>query len=231
LPVSWKNGWPMVLEAGKRIPFTAQRPDLPAGPRPALAFAGDFSYTEEFTGADAIGLGPQWIGVRVPAKPFYRLEGGKLVLHPGGRLGDLDATPSFIARRQQHHLATVSTTVAFHPERDGDRAGLVAYQSDESHLFFGLTRIAGERTLALYVRAKASEDTLIASARIGGDADSPVALIIEADGGRMAFRYAMGGQTSTLAANVDATFLSTRKAGGFVGTIIGPYAWQAQSAP
>jgi alpha-N-arabinofuranosidase len=229
LPVQWKDGWPSVLAAGQRIPFTAPRPRLPAEPRPALPFAGDFAYTEEFNGSES-SLAPQWIGVRVPAKPFYRLEGGKLVLQPGGRLGDLDATPSLIARRQQHHLATVSTTLSFQPERDGDRAGLVAYQSDESHLFFGLTRIAGKRALALYTRAKASEDAPLASAPVGGAMETPVTLSIEADGGRMAFRYTIDGKTATLASNVDATFLSTRKAGGFVGTIIGPYVWQAAGA-
>ena len=33
-----------------------------------------------------------------------------------------------------------------------------------------------------------------------------------------------GGEMQTLAANVDASFLSTAVAGGFTGTTIGPYA-------
>jgi alpha-N-arabinofuranosidase len=226
LPVSWQDGWPMVLEPGKRIPFTAPRPRLPADPRPALPFNGDFSYVEEFGGT----LPAQWIGVRVPTKPFYRLQDGKLHMWSSGRLGDLDQAPSFIARRQQHHIATVSTTLTFDAQHEGDRAGLVAYQSDESHLFFGIARIGGKRKLALYTRAKANEDTLVAAVPVEGNAGTPVMLTISADGGRMAFRYGIGGKVSTLADKVDATFLSTRKAGGFVGTIIGPYVGQAASA-
>lgn len=228
LPVTWRaDGWPMVLEAGKRIPFTAQRPKLAPQARPAEPLSGDFAYTEEF---DGTALAPQWIGVRVPAAPFLKLEGGKLVLRSGGRLGDLHATPSLIARRQQHHVATVSTTMSFQPEQDGDRAGLVAYQSDESHLFFGRTRIAGKQVVALYARAKSAHDEALASAPVELEPGAALTLTIRADGGVMSFSYSANGQPATLAENVDATFLSTRKAGGFVGTIIGPYLWQAGAA-
>ncbi len=228
LPVTWQaDGWPMVLEPGKRIPFTAPRPALPGQPGGGEFNASHMAYVDEFTGS---ALAPQWIGVRVPATPFYRLESGKLVLRPAGRLGDLNATPAFIARRQQHHIANIATTLSFVPERDGDRAGLVAYQSDESHLFFGITRIGGKRVVALITRTKAQEDTLVASAPLRSAA--PVKLVIKADGGSMSFSYATAsGKPVPLAAKVDTTFLSTRKAGGFVGTIIGPYVWQDGTAP
>jgi alpha-N-arabinofuranosidase len=39
----------------------------------------------------------------------------------------------------------------------------------------------------------------------------------------MAFDYAAGGRTRTLKEGVDATLLSTKKAGGFVGTVFGLY--------
>lgn len=221
LPVTWKDDWPLVLEDGKPIPFVADRPALPAQARPALPLSGDFAYVDEFDGAR---LADAWIGVRTPASPFHRLEAGRLVLEPRGRLGDLQATPAFLARRQQHHVATVSTSLRFHPAREGDRAGLVAYQSDASHLFYGVTRIGQRDVLALYVREKADTDRLLASASLEGDA---IDLEIRADGGRMDFFYSVGGVRRELRAKVDATFLSTSKAGGFTGTIIGPYVWRA----
>ncbi|MCH3092978.1 hypothetical protein K3X08_14790, partial [Listeria monocytogenes] len=46
-----------------------------------------------------------------------------------------------------------------------------------------------------------------------------------ANGGTMAFDYRVGGKQQTLKAGLDDSFLSTKRAGGFVGTIIGPYAW------
>lgn len=45
------------------------------------------------------------------------------------------------------------------------------------------------------------------------------------DGGAAGFSYRSGGKTETLKSGFDVTFLSTRKAGGFVGTVIGPYAF------
>jgi alpha-N-arabinofuranosidase len=221
LPVSWKDDWPLVLEDGKPIPFAAPRPGLPEQARPALPFSGDFAYTDEFNDARLSG---QWIGVRTPVQPFHRLEHGRLVLEPAGQLGDLDSTPAFVARRQQHHIARVSTSLRFRPVHECDRAGLVAYQSDLSHLFFGLTRLGQRTVLALYVREKAATDRLLASVPFDGDT---LDLQIEADGGRMRFAYTAGGVTRVLLADVDATFLSTGKAGGFTGTIIGPYVWRA----
>jgi alpha-N-arabinofuranosidase len=221
LPVSWKDDWPVVLEDGKPIPFVAPRPALPAQPRPALPFSGDFAYTDEFTGAR---LSDQWIGVRTPAAPFHRLANGRLVLEPAGQLGDLDSTPAFIARRQQHHIARVATSLRFRPIQEGDRAGLVAYQSDASHLFYGLARLGQRNVLALTVRDKAASDRLLASVPLDSEA---LDLQIEADGGRMRFSYTAGGVTRVLRADVDASFLSTAKAGGFTGTIIGPYVWRA----
>ncbi|WP_027865267.1 glycoside hydrolase family 43 protein [Massilia alkalitolerans] len=220
LPVTWRDDWPVVLEDGKPIPFVALRPNLPAQPRPALPASGDFAYTDEFTGAR---LSDQWVGIRTPLRPFHRVEGGRLVLEPAGQLGDLDSTPAFIARRQQHHVAKVSTRLRFRPAAEGDRAGLVAYQSDASHLFYGLTRLGGRTVIALYVREKAAADRLLASVPVDGDAAE---LQIEADGGRMRFSYTSGGTNHVLRSDVDARFLSTGKAGGFTGTIIGPYVWR-----
>jgi alpha-N-arabinofuranosidase len=221
LPVSWKDDWPMILEDGLRIPFSAPAPNLPAQARPALPLSGDFGYVDEFDGSV---LAAPWIGVRTPATPFHKLEQGQLVLSSAGRLGDLKNTPAFLARRQQHHIATVGTRLRFSPGQDGERAGLVAYQSDESYLFFGLTRSGGQSVVALYLRAKGQDEVLVASAPVSGD---EIGLTLSADGGRMNFAYSTGAVPTTLKENVDVTFLSTQKAGGFVGTIIGPYVWRA----
>jgi xylan 1,4-beta-xylosidase len=215
LPVSWQDGWPRILGQGKAIPFTAAKPKLPA--QPTGKTSGDIAYVDEF---ERETLSYEWIGVRTPHAPFYRIGQGALHLSSAGRLGDVQATPAFIGRRQQHHIADVSTTVSFGPAPDGERAGLVAYQSDESFLFFGLTHIGGKKMVALYTRKKAAQDTLVASAPVG---DAPVTLALRADGGKMQFDYTVDGRTQRLAGDVDTTFLSTQKAGGFTGTVIGLY--------
>lgn len=221
LPVTWRDGWPTILAAGHTIPFVAPRPTrLPAGPRAALPTSGDFGYVDEFNGA---ALGMEWIGIRTPRQAFWRLTGGALELAPGAPLGDLTGVPAYLARRQQHAVATFSTTLSFAPNRDGARAGLAAVQNDESFLFFGVTRIAGRPAVALYTRDKASEDRLVASAPV--DAGKPVTLTIRINGGAIGCDYEVGGRRVTLTDGLDATFLTTERAGGFVGVTVGPYAY------
>lgn len=219
LPVTWKDGWPVILDPGKPIPHVAAKPRLPATAAPTLPTSGDFAYVDGFDGAT---LGMQWIGVRTPKADFWRLDRGDLVLKGGASLGEQNGVPAFVGRRQQHHVAAASTTVTFTPAKDGDRAGLVAMQSDQSNLFFGLTRIAGKPQVALYTRDK-GEERLVASAPV--DPRRPVKLTIRANGGAMGFDYSTGGPARTLKDGVDARFLSTNRAGGFVGTVIGPFAY------
>lgn len=220
LPVTWKEGWPVILPKGETIPFASRVPKLPAQTPGPVPTTGDFGYVDEFDG-DRLAM--QWVGVRTPKRPFYHLEAGDLVLDRGTPIGDLSGVPAFVGRRQQHHVATVSTTVRFDPGEDGERGGLAAMQSDRNYLFFGVTRIAGKPVVALYT-ADQGQERLVASAPISPG--KPVTLTIRADGGTMAFDYEGAAGRKTLAADVDARFLSTKVATGFVGTLIGPYAWR-----
>lgn len=221
LPVTWRDGWPVILDRGKPIPLVAPRPDLPAAPRPALPTSGDFSYVDDFAG-DRLAM--QWVGIRAPERPFYKVAGGTLELGSGARLGDRQGVPAFVGRRQQHADATVSVMVSDRLDHDGDRAGLAAVQSDRSFVFFGLARIDGRPQVALYTRDQADTDTLIGAAPL--DATGAVTLTMRITGGSMAFDYrAAGRPLRTLKAGLDASLLSTARAGGFVGTVIGPYAY------
>ena len=220
LPVAWKDGWPQILPQGKTVPYVTARPDLPAQPQAPVRTSGNFAYVDEFDGP----LSAAWIGIRIPSAPLYTIEHGELVLRPAGRLGDLRSAPAFVGRRQQHHVATVSTVVDFVPRQDGDRAGLIAMQNDRNHVFLGLARIDGKDVVALY-KTEGGTETLVASRPA---ASTRIELVMDMDGGHANYRYRDGDVTTTLAAGVDIRFLSTQKAGGFVGTVIGPY---VQSAP
>ncbi len=102
-------------------------------------------------------------------------------------------------------------------------------QNDYAYLFFGLTRIDGQPRIALYTRSgrntrdETAPETLVASAPL--NAKGPVTLSLHAKGGTMAFDYRVGDKTMTLKNDLDTRFLSTARAGGFVGTVIGPYAY------
>ncbi|KTW02540.1 xylan 1,4-beta-xylosidase, partial [Sphingomonas sanguinis] len=190
------NGWPIILDKGKTVPWTLAKPRLPASPAPKLPTSGDFDYTDEF---DGTRLAMQWIGVRTPKTPFYTVANGSLTMRGGDALGDRQGVPGFVGRRQQHAIADVSTTLTFTPAKDGARAGLVAMQNDYAYLFFGLTRIDGQTRIALYkregknTRDETAPETLVASAPL--NAKGPVTLSLRAKGGTMAFDYRVGGKT------------------------------------
>jgi xylan 1,4-beta-xylosidase len=219
LPVTWQDGWPVILEPGKPIPFAAPKAKLPQQSRPKQPLNGDIAYVDEFDG-QALSLA--WIGIRTPHQPVYKLDRGALVLQPQAKLGDMVGVPAFVGRRQQHHIANVSTIVEYTPSKEGDRAGLAAVQNDDAWLFFGVATIQGKPAVALITRENTKTEKVIASAPITGGA---ITLNMRANGGTATFEYRVGDAAKLLKSDVDVTFLSTRKAGGFVGTVIGPYAY------
>ncbi len=218
LPVYWENDWPYMLPPGERIPFVHKKPALPEQPAANPPTSGDFGYTDEFDG-DKLGL--SWMGIRNPKAPFYDVKDGNLNLACHGGLGDLQTVPSFVGRRQQHHIAEIATTVSFEPTVDGDAAGLAAVQDDRHLMFIAVTRHEGKNQVALYRRQGSNEDTLISAAPL--ESTNDVTLSMAFNGGKMQAFYEVGGQRQLLAEGVDATNLSTNVSGGFVGTIVGPY--------
>jgi xylan 1,4-beta-xylosidase len=219
LPVRWQQDWPVILPHGTPVPLVARRPDLPAGRPVSPALTGAIRYVDDFRGKALSGA---WVGLRNPARPFYRLERGALVLATGAPLGERGGVPALVARRQQNQTATVSVTVSFTPRQDGDRAGLVALQSDESYVFFGATRLAGRPVVALFTRDRGKAETLVATAPLP---TGPVTLTYRSTGDRLSFAFAQGGKVTRVGPALDAALLSTQQAGGFVGTIVGPYAY------
>ena len=72
----------------------------------------------------------------------------------------------------------------------------------------------------------------VASAPVTLKADAPVWLKVTARGGAYDFSYALtAGQWKSLKANEDGSILSTKKAGGFVGALLGVYAHQGSQTP
>ncbi|AYV49411.1 glycoside hydrolase 43 family protein [Caulobacter flavus] len=226
LPVAWKDGWPVILPPKTAIPLSAERPNLPAGPAPKVPTTGAFTVRETFDG-QALGL--DWMTMRIPAGRWWDLKDGALVLKARpDRLGGFEQ-PSIWARRQQHLDASAETTVRFAPKGGGDRAGIVALQNDA--FFYALTVAGGEdgRSEVRLEKRAGDKDpvdgVVVARASLAGSAGGPVRLKITARGGRYDFAYAGDdGAWKSLAADQDGTILSTKVAGGFVGTMLGLYA-------
>ena len=109
----------------------------------------------------------------------------------------------------------------FNAASDHEKAGLVAFQNEKHFYFLAVTLKGGEQVIKLY---KSNPD--------GGDmeelTDLPlemdsksVRLAIESKGGTYSFHYSLNGKDWQLVKdNVDAKFLSTKEAGGFIGSLV-----------
>lgn len=219
LPVTWRDGWPTILPHGTPIPRFVKAPALPLGT--SAPTTGNFTVREDFSGS---ALKPEWMMMRTPKARWWHLGDGQLALEARAeRIGD-GKQPSMIGRRQQSADASIATAMTFTPA-EGEEAGLAAVQNDNFFLAVALARKQGKLVVQVTRRGGASEPaggTVVASRPAPA---GPIALRIHARGGRYDFDYAAKpGVWQPVAQDVDGTILSTAKAGGFVGVLMGPYA-------
>jgi xylan 1,4-beta-xylosidase len=143
------------------------------------------------------------------------------------QLGDF-GNPSFLGRRQQHMNASARTELRFDPQA-GTEAGIAAFQGDEYFYTFGLTQERGRPVLKVSRRAGADDPAggrTVSTTPVRLDGGAPLRLRIDVRAGRADFYYATAGDWTLALSDADASILSTKTAGGFVGTTFGPYAVQ-----
>ena len=232
MPVRWEDGWPRITAPGERIPWVLDAPALPAGSAP-VPTSGSFAVRVGFEGRQ---LPLDWITVRNPRQRWYRLDGQALHLQARAvGLGERD-NPSFLARRQQHQDALASTVVRFAPRRDGDIAGLAAFQNEDFWYLLAVTRENGAPRVVLDRRDGRCKDEARTGTRLASvplpaaAAGQPLYLRIRARGAEYDFEYATRqGQWQSLAGGLDGTLLSTAVAGGFTGAVFGLHAARRES--
>jgi len=231
MPVRWVGDWPVILSGTEQVPYTMRRPGLPAGSA-QVPTSGNFVVRDEF---NAGKLAPYWHLLRTPREQWYDLSATPGWLTMRARPADLTgpAQPSFIARRQQHLIASASTAMRYEPANPGDKAGLVAFQNERFHYFVGLTKHKdGQVTVDVEQHRPIGgrDTTIVLASKPWRPTPDPILLRIDARGDRYDFYYAARpGAWTPLATGADGTMLSTRIAGGFVGTMLGMYAFS--SAP
>lgn len=222
LPVEWRNGWPVILPAGQAIPYAVKAPSWMQGEASQAPSTGNFVDRDAF---DAPVLGTGWVHVRVPKQAWADLRGrpGSLAVHPLPENLDTLRNPAFLGRRQQH-LRFEASTAMTRPAA-GVAAGLAAFQSEAYWYFLGVRSLSGDRVAVfLDVRDGGGATRTLASREL--DATPSLRLRIAGDAGHYAFAFDTGDGRGwqTLADNVDGTVLSTDRAGGFVGALLGPFA-------
>ncbi|TYT25412.1 glycoside hydrolase family 43 protein [Luteimonas viscosa] len=222
LPVTWKDGWPVILPRGEEIPYVLPGPSFMKSPADQAPMTGNFTWRDEF---DTVELGKGWMTPRVPKTTWYdgKSRPGWLAIQPLRERLDTKVNPSFYARRQQHQVFEAST--AMEVPTEGVAAGLAAFQGDTHWYFLGVRRGEGD-AIEVFLEKKAGEGEaeVVARASAAAAEATPLVLHVEGNEGRYGFGFDAGDGVQWLTQDADGTLLSTDVAGGFVGATIGPYA-------
>ncbi len=227
-PVRWKDGWPEINPDYREVQYRYPHPIeslVPTG-RP---YSGNFRLKDEF---DSASLDRNWVFLRTPHERWYdftKREGFlTLTLRPETCAGNMN--PTFLGQRQQHLSGSASMAIDFSPVGDNEKAGLLVFQNEKHFYFLCKTKLEFHPAVVLYQ----STDTgmvVIASQRLNEDQQHAM-LFLKADalGDQYAFSYTFSTRHWMLLKNgVDARFLSTKIAGGFVGCMYAMYATSSGS--
>lgn len=219
-PLTWENDWPMIEHGEKELAYTYVADYKEVKQKKALPQSGNFAYTLKFKKA----LDPALLFMRTEDKSSYALskkKGLTLNLKPEtiSELGN----PSFIGKRQQHLYSEAEVELDFSPDSKEEKAGLVILQ-DEGHFYFiSKSKVEGQNMVQLFKSVpRKIEMELITEVPVGL---GKVKFKIESKGDSYNFYFAEKGKEYKLLKNdMDAKFLSTKEAGGFIGCLYGMYA-------
>ena len=222
LPVQWIDDFPMILPAGKTIPYVVKKPGLQPNPE---ALKGNFAWRDEF---EKDTLHNRWIFIRTPPqKPWWTLKNGKLFIQSTGRTVYEVSHPAFIGARQQHLSFEIKTKLDFKPLSESDIAGLVCYQNQSHNFVFGKSLNESGKACVIVNRSQQTVERLATVEIPDAYSEKSVSLKISGKKDKYSFfvSYDNGDKWIAIAENVDAKNLSTQTAGGFTGAVLGLYTY------
>jgi xylan 1,4-beta-xylosidase len=223
VPVVWKDEWPTMVEGNDLVKYEYPVPMPSVTKSVRNDFSGNVVFKDEFNSAK---LNDRYIFLRNPEKDMYSLTArkGTLQLNLKPQTATERKSPSFIAFRQHNLKGYASTIIDFKATADNEKAGLLIFQN-ETHFYFLCKSIENNADVVQLFRspARASESpVLIASQKVNAKL---IHLKIEANAATYAFYFAeQANKWILLKDGVDGKFLSTKVAGGFVGSVFAFYA-------
>ncbi|MET4106291.1 xylan 1,4-beta-xylosidase [Hymenobacter sp. UYP22] len=221
-PVTWQNDWPIVNTGpqGVAYSYAAKYPEVKQSG--ARAQSGNFRYTLTFERQ----LDPALLFLRTYDSTMFSLsKAAGLTLRLKPETCAEPGNPAFIGKRQQHMYCTTETELNFTAKSAKEKAGLVVFQ-DEKHFYYLCKTLADGKPVLQLLKSRpdAAEPELLAQAPLKSAAGK-VQLRITAAADTYGFQFSENAKTWTsLKEKVDARFLSTQTAGGFIGCLIGMYA-------
>ncbi|KGO95150.1 glycoside hydrolase family 43 protein [Flavobacterium subsaxonicum] len=218
-PVNWIDGWPEITKKGELIQHEYTAPTTKEKSK-GEQLSGTFVDNEEF---DKNKLDFSWLMLRNPKEQWHTIADGKLSIKLRPDQCHEAGNPSFLGKRQQHSYGYAKTALEFTAQSENEKAGLAVFQSEKNYYYF-CKSVHNNKNVLQLIKYSTDHTEVIKEVALEPDA-STVVLQIVSKGAYYSFYYAVGkGKPLLFADNVDAKYLSTKTAGGFVGCIYGLYA-------
>ena len=231
-PVKWKDDWPIIDPDNEEIQYSYPYPIQPLDSSKGILFSGNFKIRDDF---DTEILQSNWMFLRTPRKKWYDLKKriGYLSLQLRPESCAEKVNPSFLGHRQQHLTCSVASLIDFVPESENEKAGLLVFQN-EKHFYF-LCKSTTNKSSVVQLYKSANEENLNINMELVNSQNlkeykeyrnkDELYLRIDAKGNVYSFYYGFKpDKWILLKDNVDAKYLSTKVAGGFVGCVYALYA-------
>ncbi|MDP2885791.1 MAG: glycoside hydrolase family 43 protein [Ignavibacteria bacterium] len=228
-PVEWQGEWPVINPGYEKVQYHYHVPIESSASPGGVPHGGNFVIKDDFNTAD---LNSEWAFLRTPRERWYDLKERKgwLAMRIRQETCADAVNPSFLGHRQQHAIGSASVSLQFSPNAENEKAGLLIFQN-ETHFYYLCKSILGGKPVIQLLSSETEGDKartmqLVALQELDGSfAEKPVGLKIEAQSSTYSFLYSTQKDKWTLLKyGVDARFLSTRVAGGFVGCMYALYA-------
>jgi xylan 1,4-beta-xylosidase len=224
-PVGWENGWPVINPDYEEVQFFYPYPLPRAADSIEIPYSGNFTIKDDF---NAEILDANWLFLRTPIEKWFNLKDRKgflaMNLRPENCADSLN--PSFIGHRQQHINSSATISLDFNPQLNNEKAGILIFQNEKHFYFLCKSLKKGNPVVQLYRSDYTASDDhmiLLASQKLETE-KGHLFLKITSAGDTYTFSYATQiEQWNLLMDKIDARFLSTRIAGGFVGCVYALY--------
>jgi xylan 1,4-beta-xylosidase len=224
-PVQWKDEWPIILPANETVPDKVSIPNTTA--KNPLPFSSNFQFRDDFK---STALNYRYQFLRTVREPWYQLNPltGTLTIQLKPATIAEKANPAFIGFRQSHQRGYASTALTFTPTSSQEKAGLMVFQNENFYYYLCQSVDNDQPVLQLYrgPGKNGGDPLMLSTQKIQTNSQQPLQLKITTNGNAYSFYYAEKGSKTwrLFKEGLDASFLSTHTAGGFVGCMYAMYA-------
>jgi xylan 1,4-beta-xylosidase len=225
-PVEWKDGWPTISLGGAEVKYSY--PIDAIREKRTNVFSGNYFFKDDF---NSPVLNSRYSFLRTKREDWYSLTqpGGKLSMQLRPPTCSGTENPSFIGFRQAHIKGYAATELVFGAQAAHEKAGLMIFQNEYHYYFLCQSVQEGKPVVQLFRgpgnQNKTAAPELLAAEVLNGKEAKGLRLKIEAVGKQYNFYYAgRFKKWKLLQSGLDAKFLSTKNAGGFVGCMYAMYA-------